>query len=556
MKKKSSLPILLPVEAERTSRSSSSSSPLNPPSLPHLPMSGFFLCRDVSSHTNCCVPYTAVRYLYLMEREQHRRTCDDGSPTHVLLQPNQLTNKVSNGTVPFSMGWSSCRTYRRPTYPPIASPRRGHETDREENQRKRKKDTGVHRIHYMTYYSRIFFTLLFSLYLPIFIPFGLIALSTRRYHLPMTAVPDAAVHVSDPYAAAGEARRLTPAPESSREETEADRAVTASTAASSSSAKGVLGVIAERCRAAANNALVFALSLVSVACWGLAGNACRISLSNSFREHNFFVGYTYFGPNALGSFAIGLFQASLPSEPDMPWLQRGLCAGFCGSLTTLSSWMLDVANGKTLGAAAEELLCGVTIPMVYYVWGLDCGAVAATAAGAALGGGSESHPRLVRLVDTGLLVLVACAAVAAPSALYAVQHNHRPPVETVGTMSSEDLRDTLLAPCGAVPRFVLGYLLNKHEPWRNFPVGTFLCNTAAVLLATLLNRRLYTGDAPAGYGAVLTGVCGALSTVSTFVSETVLLHRSGALGMAYCYLLATVGIALFIAGMGRQENFR
>lgn len=331
----------------------------------------------------------------------------------------------------------------------------------------------------------------------------------------------------------------------------------------------------------------FLLSVVSVACWAVAGNAARISLSTSFQHHDFYPRFDYFGPNTLGSFAMGFFQGLLPAEVQMPWLHRGLCGGFCGCFTTLSSWVLNVVNATSVRVGAEELISGVALPVMFFLVGGDLAEVlrppvhclalkwtaACFAASSTSSTSSDKQPtepvsvretvgeqvseRLYLVVDSIVLALAVCSAVGIPTALYVTQHYHRSPGGLVGTMSSDDLRNALLAPCGAVPRFLAGYLLNKHTRWSMFPVGTFMSNTAAVVLAMVLYRLEYNAPASSwGYPAVLTGVCGALSTVSSFVSETVGFYKGGRAVMAYGYAVATLGLTLVIAGVGRQENYR
>lgn len=324
--------------------------------------------------------------------------------------------------------------------------------------------------------------------------------------------------------------------------------------------------------------LSFFLSVVSVACWSMAGNASRISLTAAFGKKNFFTGFKCFGPNALGSFSIGLFQTALPTERDTPWLQRGLCVGFCGAFTTLSSWILDVSNSESFHGAVEELLSGIAFPLIFYVIGADIGKLVGSVASLknwikqdSMAGEDtqvrsepatpQENSRLPSIscvyvaIDIIVLVCVACAAVTVPLTLFLVQHYHRPAGGMVGSMSSDDLRDVMFAPCGAVPRFLLSYLLNRQPNWFFFPVGTLLCNVVAGLLATLLYRGMNTEDPSWRYGTLLTGLCGALSTVSSVVGEVVGFYRSKQVGMSYGYGIVTIAVALLISGVGRQDNF-
>lgn len=364
--------------------------------------------------------------------------------------------------------------------------------------------------------------------------------------------------------------------------------------------------VTSRFTAPSPSLLSFLISILSISFWALGGNACRISLSTAFIHRFFFYpGFSYFGPNAFGSMAMGFFQSSLfLSENELPWLIRGLCVGYCGSFTTLSSWMIDVANASSFVAAAEELICGLTIPFVFYIWGLDLGkglhgcvvfirkkrkVKGKCASDAHLPIPLESVPPTGRVlpssstarcywwIDLIIFVVITIAGITVPAVLYSVQHYYRPPGSLLGSMSRADLRTTVLAPVGAIPRFLLSYALNKQPLWRSFPVGTFCSNVLAVLLAMLLYRAEYqntsqqSGDAESAgattlheenacvswaCAAILTGVCGALSTVSSFVSEVMSFHREGRVGMAYFYVFVTIAVTLIIAGVGRQDNFR
>lgn len=353
--------------------------------------------------------------------------------------------------------------------------------------------------------------------------------------------------------------------------------------------------------------LSFLISLISISCWALAGNASRISLSAAFKHHSFFYpSFSYFGPNAFGCMAMGFFQSSFwPSEAELPWLIRGLCVGFCGCFTTLSSWMIDIANASSVAVAAEDLICGLSIPFVFYLWGADLGkclhhCVCFIQKTTKVSGRKSSNPIISVplhsgehseepptttsqspykwwLVDVSVLLVVVVAAIAIPTVLYCVQHYHRPPEGLVGSMSTADLRTTLLAPVGAVPRFLLCYTLNKQPFWRSFPVGTFCSNVLAVIIAMILYREEYfnastrqsntitvNASTPLqknvceswACSAVITGICGALSTVSSFVSEVIGFYREGRVSMAYAYLCSTVAVTLLIAAVGRKNNFR
>ena len=57
--------------------------------------------------------------------------------------------------------------------------------------------------------------------------------------------------------------------------------------------------------------------------------------------------------NLIGSFVLGFLAGPIPYRTNLVLL---LGIGFCGCLTTFSSWMLDVVKLMRAGASAEALL--------------------------------------------------------------------------------------------------------------------------------------------------------------------------------------------------------
>jgi CrcB protein len=97
------------------------------------------------------------------------------------------------------------------------------------------------------------------------------------------------------------------------------------------------------------------------------------------------------------------------------------------------------------------------------------------------------------------------------------------------------------AAVGAPLRYVTDRLLQGRHDSR-FPWGTFAANVAG---CTVLG---FLAALPAGHALQVllgTGLCGALTTYSTFSYETVVLARSGAQTMALLNVVASV-----LAGFG------
>jgi len=110
----------------------------------------------------------------------------------------------------------------------------------------------------------------------------------------------------------------------------------------------------------------------------------------------------------------------------------------------------------------------------------------------------------------------------------------------------------LLVLLGAAVGAPLRYLTDRAVAARHdslFPWGTFLVNVAGCLLLGFLGAA-GTG-APAPVMALLgTGLCGALTTYSTFGYETVRLIQAGATGYALANVLASLVAGLAAAGAG------
>lgn len=85
----------------------------------------------------------------------------------------------------------------------------------------------------------------------------------------------------------------------------------------------------------------------------------------------------------------------------------------------------------------------------------------------------------------------------------------------------------------------------RHESV--FPWGTLIVNVTGCLLLGLL-AGLPAG--PAWQALLGTGLCGALTTYSTFGHETVRLLRDGAWRQAFGYLAVSVGAGFGAAALG------
>ena len=107
----------------------------------------------------------------------------------------------------------------------------------------------------------------------------------------------------------------------------------------------------------------------------------------------------------------------------------------------------------------------------------------------------------------------------------------------------------LLVALGAAVGAPLRYLTDRALRSRaDFPLGTLAVNVAGSLLLGVLVGL----PVPPPWSALLgTGFCGALTTYSTFSSETLTLARSGARGRAVLYVAVSIAAGLAAAVAGR-----
>jgi CrcB protein len=112
----------------------------------------------------------------------------------------------------------------------------------------------------------------------------------------------------------------------------------------------------------------------------------------------------------------------------------------------------------------------------------------------------------------------------------------------------------LLVVLGAAVGAPARYLVDRTvQTWHAsvFPVGTLVVNVAASLLLGLVTGAVAAGAAPPRVGPLVgTGLCGALSTYSTFSYETLRLVQAGARSVAALNAMANVVLTLAAAAAG------
>ncbi|MFD7260734.1 fluoride efflux transporter CrcB [Streptomyces sp. NPDC059874] len=114
----------------------------------------------------------------------------------------------------------------------------------------------------------------------------------------------------------------------------------------------------------------------------------------------------------------------------------------------------------------------------------------------------------------------------------------------------------LLVVVGAAVGAPLRYLTDRAVQARHdsvFPWGTFVVNAAACLLLGVLTGAALAGAASSRLVLLLgTGLCGALSTYSTFSYETLRLVERGWKFLAAANVMASVLVGLGAVHLGSQ----
>ncbi|BFZ63150.1 hypothetical protein YB2330_004270 [Saitoella coloradoensis] len=210
-------------------------------------------------------------------------------------------------------------------------------------------------------------------------------------------------------------------------------------------------------------------------------------------------------------------------------LYTGLTTGFCGSITSFSSWMLGcfaaMANVRPIydrpnsGYNVMALLAQVIITLSVSMAALRFGAMMASLAEywlAERGWVQVRGARKGRDARNILAIILAIGCWAGAAILVGLVPKWR----GVATFAA------LFAPLGTLTRF---YLARLNPKIKSFPVGTFAANMLGTLiLAILLLLQHRTTPGHVGCQAlqgVGDGYCGCLTTVSTFVLELSTLRR-------------------------------
>jgi fluoride ion exporter CrcB/FEX len=122
--------------------------------------------------------------------------------------------------------------------------------------------------------------------------------------------------------------------------------------------------------------------------------------------------------------------------------------------------------------------------------------------------------------------------------------NSRGPTKPI---TDTDLISCGLGPIGALTRWGLGLLLNNRivasPERRTFRLGTLTSNVVAVIVTGALQKY---GGGTQWTTCVIVGICGSLSTVSSWVADTVSIYEKVSKKWAYFYCGISVSLCVVI----------
>lgn len=102
--------------------------------------------------------------------------------------------------------------------------------------------------------------------------------------------------------------------------------------------------------------------------FGILGTIIRTCLRGF--ATNFTSSYQFFLPNCLGSYIIGVASKSKLLQNN-PYFSKGIMTGFCGSLTTFSSWIYNITHNNSAKTGFFEFLLGLSTPFLFFQLGCD-----------------------------------------------------------------------------------------------------------------------------------------------------------------------------------------
>ncbi|EQC25769.1 hypothetical protein SDRG_16366 [Saprolegnia diclina VS20] len=322
-----------------------------------------------------------------------------------------------------------------------------------------------------------------------------------------------------------------------------------------------------------------AVAVAWICIWAYLGVAARVLFTSASKSIEATqaapsiltaMGVSFFLPNVVGCFVMGLAQPLKTARHEAFW--TGVTTGFCGCCTTFASWELVLAQeylGSMAANATFMFFVQLTTSLAAFLSGRHLGLVytgrvhAAAAQAAWSDVLAYAQSRSVQQDEDGKWQRLALAMEEAPplpaagaSTLKPVRHGVVYSLCALATVLAiilaalylDGYLAVVVGPLGALLRYGLGLRLNKSK---TFPLGTFVANVLASIVSCIGVLAMPTSTLAATWvqHALLTGFCGSLSTVSSWINEIYSMPSSSVLYVAATHV-ATQTACLLLLGLG------
>lgn len=289
------------------------------------------------------------------------------------------------------------------------------------------------------------------------------------------------------------------------------------------------------------------LQILNASIWACLGRRGLVRLSQF--DGNYVGGLVW--ANGVACLIMGVLTSSTwPTHNKKPHpIHVGLTSGFCGTLSSFSSLVLELFtfSANTSYAAYPNPGYGVMAWLLVLFVELAVSSTAYTV-GRYIGSLLPRIPDRIVWLEK-VFVLMGIAAYIANAILIGLIPSWRSWTFSV-----------LMAPPGALARYYLSSL-NTQPPssrWSDFPIGTFIANVLATLLLaifTLLNQNGVSHISCQVLSGLDDGFCGTLSTISTFIVELhklrppkAALYGAVSLLVSFALVVITLGSYIWIHG--------
>ena len=274
--------------------------------------------------------------------------------------------------------------------------------------------------------------------------------------------------------------------------------------------------------------MILFYNIMAISSLSIAGVASRIALLRTVMHSSFFPQAITITVNVLGSFMMGFLVHCNGFDSAYPYIYTGLTVGFCGSFTTFSSWMYSIIHN---GYALIDMGTGLSIPFVAFTIGHDIGQ-------------NFSVKKSINSLNFDK-IMVFIVALAAFLTLVIVGTSKT--TVSTHTITDADVISCALGPIGALTRWILCKELNNKilasPDKQTFRFGTLSSNFIAVIITGAL-QKYASGNF--WTVCVITGICGSLSTVSSWVNDTVSIYEKVSKKWAYFYCSISVFICVIV----------